>query len=147
MSQIVGVNCDENFSPMVKLTNVRTILTIALSKSRPIHQLDVHNAFLHGDLHENVYMHRPLGFHNPHHPDYMCHLQKSLNGLKKVPRAWYKCFTNYVSTIRFQHNTLDHSLFIYRCGSYMAYIMLYINDIILISSSHDVHKSIMALLA
>jgi len=56
-SQVAGVDCDETFSLVVKPATIRTMLTIALSKSWPIHQLDVQNAFLHGDLNETVYMH------------------------------------------------------------------------------------------
>ncbi|MCI29360.1 copia protein, partial [Trifolium medium] len=82
-SQVAGVDCDETFIPVVKPATIRTVLTIALSKSWPIHQLDIHNAFLHGDLHETVYMHQPLGFRDSHHPDYVCRLKKSLYGLKQ----------------------------------------------------------------
>jgi hypothetical protein len=146
-SQVTDIDCDETFSPVVKPATIRTVLTIALSKSRSIHQLDVQNAFLHGDLHETVYMHQPLGFRDHHHPDYVCRLRKSLYGLKQAPRAWYQRFADFVSTIGFQHSTSDHSLFIYRHGSDMAYILLYVDDIILITSSHDLRKSIMKLLA
>jgi hypothetical protein len=145
-SQVAGVDCDETFSPVVKPATIRTVLTIALSKSWPIHQLDVQNAFLHGDLHETVYMHQPLGFRDPHHPDYVCRLKKSLYGLKQAPRAWYQRFADYVATIGFHHSTSDHSLFIYRQGSDMAYILLYVDDIILITSTHALRKSIMSLL-
>lgn len=92
-------------------------------------------------------MHQPLGFCDPHRLDYVCFLQKSLYGLKEVPHSWYQSFVAYVSTIGFQHNTSDHYLFIYRCGSDMAYILLYVDDTILISSSHDLRKSIMAILS
>jgi hypothetical protein len=147
MSQVAGVDCDETFSPVVKPVTIRIVLTIALSKSWPIHQLDVHNAFLHGDLNETVYMHQPLGFCDFHHPDYVCRLTKSLYGLKQATRAWYQCFHDYVSTIGFQHSISDHSIFIYRQQSNMAYILLYVDDIILISSTHALRKSIMSLLA
>ncbi|XP_057425895.1 uncharacterized mitochondrial protein AtMg00810-like [Lotus japonicus] len=93
------------------------------------------------------YHHLPLGFRDRTHPDYVCRLRKSLYGLKQAPRAWYQRFADYVSTIGFRHSTSDHSLFIYRRGSDMAYLLLYVDDIILISSSHDLRKSIMALLA
>jgi hypothetical protein len=74
-SQVAGVDCDKTFSPVVKPATIRTLLTIALSKSCPIHQLDVQNAFLHGGLPETVYMHQPLGFRDPHRPDYVCRLR------------------------------------------------------------------------
>ena len=146
-AQIAGVDCDETFSPVVKPATIRTVLTIALSKSWPIHQLDIHNAFLHGDLHETVYMHQPLGFRDSRHPDYDCRLKKSLYGLKQAPRAWYQRFADYITTIGFQHSTSDHSFFIYRQHSDMAYILLYVDDIILITSTHSLRKSIMSLLA
>ncbi|GAU50542.1 hypothetical protein TSUD_409860, partial [Trifolium subterraneum] len=146
-SQVTGVDCDETFSPVVKPATIRTVLTIALSKSWHIHQLDVQNAFLHGDLDETVYMHHPLGFRNANHPDYVCRLKKSLYGLKQAPRAWYQRFADYVATIGFHHSTSDHSLFIYRQNSDMAYILLYVDDIILITSTHVLRKSIMSLLA
>jgi hypothetical protein len=92
-------------------------------------------------------MHQPLGFRDPHHPDYVCRLRKSLYGLKQAPRASYQRFADFVSTIGFQHSTSDHSLFIYQRGSNLAYLLLYVDDIILITSSHDLRKSIMALLA
>jgi len=146
-SQVAGVDCDETFIPLVKPATIRTVLTIALSRFWPIHQLDVQNAFLHGDLHETVYMHQPLGFRDLHHPDYVCHLKKSLYGLKQAPRAWYQCFADYVATIGFRHSTSDHSLFIYRQSLDMAYILLYVDDIILITSTQVLRKSIMSLLA
>jgi hypothetical protein len=104
-SEIAGVDCDETFSHVVKSATIRTVLTIVLSKSWFIHQLDVQTAFLHGDLNETVDMHQPLGFRDPYHPDYVRRLRKSLYGLIQVPRAWYQRFADFVSTIGFQHST------------------------------------------
>ncbi|KAJ9544320.1 hypothetical protein OSB04_024027 [Centaurea solstitialis] len=66
--QQVEVDCDETFSPVVKPTTICTVLILAISQSWPIHQLDVKNAFLHGDLLETVYMFQPLGFVDPGNP-------------------------------------------------------------------------------
>ena len=89
-----------------------------------IHQLDVQNVFLYGDLHEIVYMHQLFNFCDPLHFDHICRLKKSLYGLKQVPLSWYQHFVDYVSTIRFQHSVSDYSFFIYRHGSDMPYILL-----------------------
>ncbi|KAK4366366.1 hypothetical protein RND71_014246 [Anisodus tanguticus] len=107
--------------------------------------MDVKNAFLHGDFKETVYMHQPLGFRYPDHLNHVCLLKKSLYGLKQAPRAWYKRFADYVSTIGFSHSRSDHSLFIYHRGTSLAYIMLYVDDIILTTSSDKLCKSIMSL--
>ncbi|XP_050889236.1 uncharacterized mitochondrial protein AtMg00810-like [Lathyrus oleraceus] len=89
----------------------------------------------------------PLGFRDLRHPDYVCRLKKSLYGLKQAPRAWYQRFDDYVATIGFRHSTSDHSLFIYRQVLDMAYVLLYVDDIILITSTQVLRKSIMSLLA
>ncbi|GJR92139.1 ribonuclease H-like domain-containing protein [Tanacetum coccineum] len=88
-TQLEGVDVDETFSPVVKPGTIRTVLSLAASRHWPIHQLDVKNAFLHGDLSETVYMHHPPGFWDFVHPDYVCLLQLSLYGLKQAPRAWF----------------------------------------------------------
>ncbi|GKE40852.1 ribonuclease H-like domain-containing protein, partial [Tanacetum coccineum] len=69
-TQLEGV--DKTFSPVVKPGTIRTVLSLAASRHWPIHQLDVKNAFLHGDLSETVYMHQPHGFQDSVHPNYVC---------------------------------------------------------------------------
>ncbi|GJY97002.1 ribonuclease H-like domain-containing protein [Tanacetum coccineum] len=61
-SQQLGVDFDETFSPVVKLATIRTVFSLVVSRKWLIHQLDVNNAFLNGDLSETIYMHQPPGF-------------------------------------------------------------------------------------
>ncbi|GJX59313.1 ribonuclease H-like domain-containing protein [Tanacetum coccineum] len=71
-SQQLGINCDETFSLVVKPDTIHTILSLAVSRKWPIHQLDVKNAFLNEDLSETVYIHQPLGFVDFRYPHHAC---------------------------------------------------------------------------
>ncbi|GJU18613.1 ribonuclease H-like domain-containing protein [Tanacetum coccineum] len=131
-TQLEGVDVDETFSPVVKPGTIRTVLSLAASRHWPIHQLDVKNAFLHGDLSETVYMHQPPGFRDSKYPDHVCLLQRSLYGLKQAPRAWFQRFASYITRVGFQSSRCDSSLFIYKHGMDTAYLLLYVDDIILL---------------
>jgi len=105
------------------------------SRSWPIHQLDVENAFLRGHLNETVYCQQPPGFVDPTAPDHVCLLQKSLYGLKQAPRAWHQRFASFIRTLGFVTSVYDSSLFVYKDGSNTAYLLLYVDDIVLTASS------------
>ncbi|GJY31112.1 ribonuclease H-like domain-containing protein [Tanacetum coccineum] len=112
-----GVDFDETFSLVVKPATIRTVLSLAVSRQWPIHQLDVKNAFLNGDLSETVYMHQPLSFVDSRYPNHVCLLQRSLYGLKQAPRAWFQRFAGYATRAGFSPSRCDSSLFIYTQGS------------------------------
>ncbi|GJX92200.1 ribonuclease H-like domain-containing protein [Tanacetum coccineum] len=145
-SQQDGIDYDKTFSPVVKPATIRTVLSIYVSRSWPIHQLDVKNAFLHGYLSETVYMHQPPRFVDPKRPDYVCHLQRSLYGLKQASRAWFQRFSGYATRVGFQQSKTDSSLFIYHRGSDIAYLLLYVDDIILRASSSAFLQRVISLL-
>jgi hypothetical protein len=119
-------------SPVVKPATVRTVLSLAVSRHWPVHQLDVKNAFLHGNLSETVYCVQPLGFEDSTHPDFVCLLNRSLYGLKQAPRAWYSRFASFLLRLGFVEAKTDTSLFVFHRGQdtniYM-YIGLSINSI------------------
>nr|GEW43605.1 ribonuclease H-like domain-containing protein [Tanacetum cinerariifolium] len=111
------------------------VLSLVVSRKWPIHQLDVKNAFLNGDLSETVYMNQPPSFVDARFPNHVCRLQRSLYGLEQAPHAWFQRFAGYAIRARIYHSRCDSSLFIYRQGSQVSYLLLYVDDIILTASS------------
>jgi hypothetical protein len=145
-TQRPGIDCDETFSPVVKPATVRVVLTLALSRSWPMHQLDVKNAFLHGQLTETVYCAQPSGFLDSSRPDYVCCLNRSLYGLKQAPRAWRTRFASFLTSIGFVEAKSDASLFTYHRGSEVAYLLLYVDDIVLTASSQSFLRQVISAL-
>ena len=90
-----GVDFLETYSPVVRTATIRLVLHTATVNHWDIKQLDVKNAFLHGDLAETVYMKQPSGFEDTEHPDYVCLLHKAIYGLKQAPRAWFDKFSTF----------------------------------------------------
>nr|GFA34085.1 ribonuclease H-like domain-containing protein [Tanacetum cinerariifolium] len=117
---------------------------LAISRHWPVHQLDVKNAFLHGNLAETIYMHQPPGFRDPEHPNYVCLLQRSLYGLKQAPRAWFQRFAAYIIIVGFTPSRCDSSLFIYKQGDDTTFLLHYVDDIVLTASSDRLLQQIIA---
>ena len=123
----------ETFSLIVKMTTIRFLLAFAVSHDWNIHQLDVSNAFLHGDLHDIIYMEQPLGFTHPLHPNHICKLNKSLYGLKQAPRDWFKTLSTYLLSFGFTDSKIDTSLFFKNTCTELIFILIYVDDILVIS--------------
>jgi hypothetical protein len=111
------------------------VLAIAASRHWPTKQLDVSNAFLHGHLSEHVLYQQPTGFVDADRPDVVCLLDKSLYGLRQAPRAWFTRFATFITTLGFRVTWSNSSLFVLRRGSEIAYLLLYVDDIVLTRSS------------
>eukprot|EP00253_Pinus_taeda_P031806 PITA_31806 len=85
-SQVEGIDYTETFSPAAKMNSIRLVLSLAASFKWEVHQMDVKSTFLHGDLHEEIYMEQPTAFIKTE-SSLACRLKKSLYGLKQAPRA------------------------------------------------------------
>lgn len=89
------------------------------------------NAFLHRDLEEEVYMPQPLGYEHPMFPHHVWKLDKTLYGLKQAPQAWY----SKLQEVGFTPSKVDTSLFIYTHGEMAMFILIYVDDFIIVGSS------------
>jgi hypothetical protein len=84
---------------------------------------------------KRVYCQQPTGFVDADHPDRVCLLSRSLYGLKQAPHAWYQCMVAFLHQLGVRSTRFDASLFVYRQGNDVAYLMLYVDDIILTACS------------
>jgi len=87
-AQTYGINYEETYSLVAKMTTIRAIIAMAVIKGWSLHQMDVNNVFLHGDLREEVYMEQPPGYVDQTRLNLVCRLKKALYGLKQASRAW-----------------------------------------------------------
>ena len=107
-----GVDFDEIFAPVVKMTSIRMVLSIAANMNLEVEQLDVKTTFLHGDLEEEIYMQQPEGFVKRGKEHLVCRLKKSLYGLKQAPRQWYRKFDSFMTEQGYHKMQADHCVFV-----------------------------------
>jgi len=109
-TQQYGLDYQEVFSPVVKMTTIRTVLALAAHRKWGTYQLDVNNAFLHENLDEEVYMEMPKGIPNPENK--VCRLKKSLYGLKQASRQWFIKLKDTLLSLGFVQSKNDYFLFL-----------------------------------
>jgi hypothetical protein len=110
---------------------VRALLAIATHNHWHIAQLDINNAFLHGDLSEEIYMKLLQGYKSHHPPNSVCKLQKSLYGLKQANRQWFIKLTTFLQKLGFVQSYADTSIFTYKKDHNFLCLLVYVDDIIL----------------
>lgn len=128
-NQEEGIDYSETFAPVVKMTTMRIVLEVAAAKGWELYQMDVHNAFLHGDLEEEVYMRLPPGYSTPDDKR-VCRLKKSIYGLRQSPRCWFSKLSKALLEFGFKQNYKDYSLFTLTRGSRSMFVLVYVDDLI-----------------
>ena len=139
-TQHKGIYCIDTFSPVAKLVTVKLLLTLAAIKGWFLSQLDVNNAFLHGDLHKEVFMKLPSGYDSKGESlpkSAVCLLQKSLYGLKQASWQWFAKFSTIILSLGFKQFPFDHSLFIRNTNSLFIALLVYVDDVIIASNNQQ----------
>jgi len=136
-TQIFGLDYGDTFSPLAKMASVHLFIAMTALQQWPLYHLDIKNAFLNGDLHEEIYMEQPVGFIAQGESSGMvCRLRKSLYCLKQSPRAWFGKFSNVFQQFGVTRCEADHSVFYQHSSAGCVYLIVYVDDIVLIGSNN-----------
>ena len=131
-TQTYGLDYQETFAPVAKINSIRILLSVAVNLNWSLHELDIKNAFLNGNLEEEVFMDPPPGFEGEFKNGKVCRLVKSLYGLKQSPRAWFEKFGKVVRRFGYNQSQGDHTLFFkHSNGGKKAILIVYVDDIIM----------------
>lgn len=141
-SQRQGIDYEETFAPTAKMSTIRLVLAMATQFGWKVHQMDVKSAFLNGDLQEEVYMTQPPCFKVAGKEHQVLKLVKALYGLKQAPRAWYMKIDKYLSDQNFKRSSSDSNLYIKTTDSDIILLVIYVNDLIITSSSASLIQGI-----
>lgn len=142
--QCLGVDFGDTFSPVICPTTISLVLSIDVSCGWSFHQLDVNNAFLHGVLNADIYMSQPHWFLDKSFPNHVCKLHKALCGLKQAPRSWYARFDSFFLSLGFHNSRADSSLFVYSSSTTTIFLLLFVDNIILIKSDSSLLSSLVS---
>ena len=130
-TQTYGIDYQETFAPVAKINTSQVLLSLAANLDWPLQQMDVKNAFLNGDLEEEVYMDLPPGFDQESKIGKVCKLRKSLYGLKQSPRAWFGLFTKALHQQNYSQAHSDHTLFLKHRDGKVSALIVYVDDIVI----------------
>ena len=124
-----GIDYEETFAPIACISSVCVLLAVAAASKWDIFQMDVKNAFLNGDLSEEVYMQPPPGLSVESNK--VCHLRCALYGLKQTPQAWFSKFNSTISCLGYMTSPYDSALFLRCTDKGTILLLLYVDDMII----------------
>lgn len=128
-----GIDYDETFAPIANMDSIHLTLAIVAAQGWKVHQMNVKNAFLHGDLFEEIYMEQPYGFIQD--SSLVCRLKKSLYDLKQAPRAWHEKMDSFLLSQNFERCKSDPNVYMLRTHDSLLILVLYVDDLLITGSS------------
>nr|GFB11830.1 retrotransposon protein, putative, Ty1-copia subclass [Tanacetum cinerariifolium] len=141
-TQTPGIDYEETFSPVADIRAIRILIAIAAYYDYEIWHMDVKTAFLNGYLNEEVYMEQPEGFVNPKYSNRVRKLKRSIYGLKQASRQWNKRFDDEIKKFGFTQNRDEPCVYIKASGSSITFLILYVDDILLMGNSIPMLQSV-----
>ena len=128
------------------MATIKTLLKVSASKKWTLTQLDISNAFLNGELDEEIYMKLPEGYAERKGislpPNAVCKLKRSIYGLKQASRQWFKKFSTALLNLGFKRGHGDHTLFVKCCGTEFVVVLVYVDDIVIASTTPELASSL-----
>ncbi|GJQ97249.1 retrotransposon protein, putative, ty1-copia subclass [Tanacetum coccineum] len=134
-TQTPGIDYEETFSPVADIRAIRILIAIAAFYDYDIWQMDVKTAFLNGYPNEEVYMEQTEGFVNLKYLNRVCKLKRSIYGLKQASRQWNKRFDDEIKKFGFSQNRDEPCVYIKDSGSYVTFLILYVDDIFIMGNN------------
>ena len=141
-TQTEGVDFFDTFAPVAKMTTFRVVLALAAIYNWPLKQLYVTNAFLHGILHEEVFMDIPPGYQIPaavqlQFPNckLVCQLLQTIYGLRQAPREWFSILSDALLEFGFTQTFSDSSMFVLKKNADIVILLVYVDDMVLTGSN------------
>lgn len=138
-TQRKGIDYEETFAPVSKMTSLRTFLSIAAFEGFSVHQMDVNSAYLNGLIDVDIYMTQPEGYVSEKFPNHVCKLRKGLYGLKQAGRIWHDAINTYLISIGFTPSMADPCIYYHKSGTDRVYLCLYVDDIAVAGRIHTLN--------
>ncbi|BBH06862.1 transposable element gene [Prunus dulcis] len=146
-TQKKGIDYFDTYSPVSRITTIRTLIALASVHNLVIHQMDVKTAFLNGDLDEEIYMEQPEGFIVKGQEHKVCKLVKSLYGLKQAPKQWHEKFDKVILDYDFKFNGHDKCVYYKENNGEHVILCLYVDDILIFGTNLEIVNDVKSYLS
>ena len=140
-SQKQGIDYSETFSPTTRIESVRTLIQLATQNKWKLNQMDVKGAYLHAPIESDVFIQQPLDYEQQG-GNFVWKVNKSLYRLKQSGRNWNKLLHQYLTEMSFRQSNADPCVFSKTMGNEIIILLVWVDDVIIISSSSELLKSL-----